>query len=123
LSYEDRDFLALVSSAVNGCSYCRLNHIQSYGRAVKDHALATRIGLDYREVFELNDRQRALAEFAETVSLDVHNITDADYVKLRSHGLDNQQIFEPLLVVTAFAAGNRLSIALDILPDQQFFDN
>lgn len=123
LSYEERDFLALVTSAVNGCSYCRLNHIQSYGRTVHDQALATRIGLDYREVSELDPRKRALAEFAQKVSEDVHSVTDSDYAELREHGLNDRQIAEALYVVIAFAAGNRLTVALGVLPDQQFFDN
>jgi uncharacterized peroxidase-related enzyme len=123
LSYQDRDFLALVSSAANGCSYCRLNHIQSFGRAIGDHALATRIGLDYREVAELDDRRRALADFARKVSLDVHSVSDADYADLRRHGLSSKQIIEALLVVTAFAAGNRLTVALNVLPDDEFFDD
>lgn len=123
LPYEDRDFLALVSSAANGCSYCRLNHIQSYGRTVKDRALATRVALDYREVPELTPRQRALAEFAEKVSLDVHSITNSDYDNLRAHDLSEEQIAEALLVVVAFAAGNRLTVALNVIPDQQFFED
>lgn len=122
LSQEDRDFLALVSSAANGCSYCRLNHIQSYGRAIHDHALATRIGLDDREVAELDDRRRALADFARTVSLDVHALGDADIEGLRAQGLSSEQIIEALFVVIAFAAGNRLTVALNVLPDAQFFD-
>lgn len=123
LSAEDRDFLALVSSAANGCSYCRLNHIQSYARAVHDHALATRIGLDYREVPELDERRRALADFARKVSVDVHSVSDDDYAELRFHGLSDKQIFEALLIVTAFAAGNRLTVALNVIPDTQFFEN
>ena len=123
LSYRDRDFLALVTSAVNGCSYCRLNHIQSYGRTVHDHSLATRIGLDHREVSELDARERALAEFAEKVSIDARSVTDRDYAELRSHGLSNEQIAEALYVVIAFAAGNRLTIALGVLPDEQFFES
>lgn len=123
LSAADRDFLALVSSAVNGCTYCRLNHIQSYGRAVHDHALATRIGLDHREVPELDARRRALADFAHKVSLDVHNVDESDYSGLRSQGLDDEQIFEALLVITTFAAANRLTIALNVLPDEQFFES
>lgn len=123
LSAEDRDFLALVASAVNECSYCRLNHIQSYARAVHDHALATRIGLDYREVPELDARRRALADFTRKVSVDVHSVSDEDYAGLRAHGLTDAQIFEALLVITAFAAANRLTVALNVTPDQQFFEN
>jgi uncharacterized peroxidase-related enzyme len=123
LSQEDRDFLALVSSSANGCSYCRLNHIQSYGRAIHDHALATRIGLDDREVPELDDRRRALADFARTVSLDVHALGDDGIERLRAQGLSSEQIIEALFVVIAFAAGNRLTIALNVLPDAQFFED
>lgn len=121
LPYVDREVLATVSSAENGCSYCRLNHAGSLGEAIGSPQLGTRIAIDYREVRELSDRHRVLADFAAKLSRHPGEVDDADIDKLRALGLDDAAIFEAVHVVSAFAAANRFSIFLQITPDDQFF--
>ncbi|WP_461666263.1 peroxidase-related enzyme [Gordonia sputi] len=122
LPYADRELIATVSSAENGCSYCRLNHAVSLGDALGDKKLGTRIAVDYREVRELTARQRTLADFAATLSVRPGEVSDDDLNKLRDLGLDDAAIYEAIQVVAAFAAANRFSIALQVRPDDQFFD-
>ncbi|GAB34038.1 peroxidase-related enzyme [Gordonia otitidis] len=122
LPYPDRELIATVSSAENGCSYCRLNHAVSLGEALGDKKLGTRIAVDYREVRELTPRQRVLADFAATLSARPNDISDNDLDSLRNLGLDDGAIYEAIEVVAAFAAANRFSIALQVRPDDQFFD-
>lgn len=121
LPYVDREILATVSSAENGCSYCRLNHAQSLGSAIGDRRLGTRVAIDYREVRELSAKHRVLAEFASKLSLHPNEIDDADIERLRDLGLSDAEIFEAVHVVSAFAAANRFSIFLQVTPDDQFF--
>lgn len=121
LPYADRELLATVTSAENGCSYCRLNHAGSLGHALGDRRLGTRIALDYREVRELDDRQRALAAFAGKLALHPGEFSDADIESLRELGLSDEQIFEAVHVVSSFAAANRFTIFLQVTPDDQFF--
>lgn len=122
LPYVDRELIATVSSAENGCSYCRLNHAVSLGDALGDKKLGTRIAVDYREVRELTARQRTLADFAGTLSVRPGEVSDDDLDALRDLGLDDAAIYEAIQVVAAFAAANRISIALQVRPDDQFFD-
>ena len=122
LPYADRELIATVSSAENGCSYCRLNHAVSLGDALGDKKLGTRIAVDYREVRELTARQRTLADFAATLSVRPGEVSDDDLDALRDLGLDDAAIYEAIQVVAAFAAANRFSIALQVRPDDQFFD-
>jgi uncharacterized peroxidase-related enzyme len=121
LPYEDRDLLATVTSAENGCSYCRLNHAVTLGDALGDRKLGTRIAIDYREVRELTSRQRTLADFASKVAKHPNDVTDADLDGLRELGLGDEEIFEALNVIAVFSAANRLSIVLQVTPDDQFF--
>ena len=122
LPYADRELIATVSSAENGCSYCRLNHAVSLGDALGDKKLGTRIAVDYREVRELTARQRTLADFAATLSVRPGEVSDDDLTKLRDLGLDDAAIYDAIQVVAAFAVANRFSIALQVRPDDQFFD-
>lgn len=121
LPYVDREILATVSSAENGCSYCRLNHAGSLGHALGDQKLGTRVAIDYREVRELTPRHRVLAGFASKLSLRPREVDDRDIEALRELGLDDRQIYEAVQVVAAFAAANRFSIFLQVTPDDQFF--
>lgn len=121
LPYADRELIATVSSAENGCSYCRLNHAVSLGDALGDRKLGTRIAVDYRDVRELTPRQRVLADFAATLSVRPGDVSDDDLSALRNLGLDDAAIYEAIQVVAAFAAANRFSIALQVRPDDQFF--
>lgn len=122
LPYVDREVLATVSSAENKCSYCRLNHAGSLGEALGDRKLGTRVAIDYREVRELSPRHRTLARFAGKLSLHPGEIEDADIDELRDLGLNDEEIFEAVHVISAFAAANRFTIFLQVTPDDQFFN-
>ncbi|MFW0786255.1 peroxidase-related enzyme [Gordonia sp. CPCC 206044] len=122
LPYADREILATVSSAENGCSYCRLNHAGSLGEALGDHRLGTRIAIDYREVRELSSRHRILAGFAAKLSVRPGDVDDADIAELRELGLSDEEIFEAVHVISSFAAANRFTIFLQVRPDDQFFN-
>jgi uncharacterized peroxidase-related enzyme len=122
LSRADRELLAVVTSGTNGCSYCRFNHLVSLGGELDDKYTALRIALDYRDVDQLSQRQRALADFAAALAKDAHLITDADFERLRGLGLDDETIFEAMLIITMFCAANRLIAAMNIMPDARVFD-
>jgi uncharacterized peroxidase-related enzyme len=122
LPYADREILATVTSAENGCSYCRLNHAGSLGEALGDRKLGTRVAIDYREVRELSPRHRTLAEFASKLALHPGEVTDTDIEGLRDLGLSDEQIFEAVQVISVFAAANRFSIFLQVTPDDEFFN-
>lgn len=121
LPHVDREVLATVTSAENGCSYCRLNHAGSLGDALGDHRLGARVSLDYREVPELSERHRVLAEFAVALTHDPRSATDEHIARLRGLSLDDEEIYEAAQVVSAFAAANRFTIFLRVTPDEEFF--
>ncbi|MEJ2861622.1 peroxidase-related enzyme [Actinomycetospora flava] len=121
LPYADREILATVTSAENGCSYCRLNHAGSLGEALGDSKLGTRVAIDFKEVRELSPRHRTLAEFAAKLTNHPGEVSDADIETLRELGLDDEQIFEAVHVISVFAAANRFTIFLQVTPDDAFF--
>lgn len=121
LPYVERELISTVVSAENGCSYCRFNHAQSLGEAVGDRRLGLRIAVSYHEVEELTERQRALADFAAKITNHPRDIEDADFTALREVGLDDDDIFEAIQLAALFSAANRLTIALNVRPDDEFF--
>jgi uncharacterized peroxidase-related enzyme len=122
LSNTDRELVAVVTSAVNHCSYCVFNHTQSLGSALQDRVRAQRIALGYGHV-RLSDRERALAETAEALTRDPSTVGEVQLDRLRTLGFSEKAILEVLEISAFFNYANRLTIALNVVPDTQFFSN
>jgi uncharacterized peroxidase-related enzyme len=122
LQAQDRELIAVVTSAVNECSYCVFNHTQSLSRAIRDTIRAQRIARDYRDV-GLSAREAVLAEVAEKLARRPHTISDSDFERLKDIGLDESAAVEALEIAAFFAYANRLAIALSVVPDREFFSD
>ncbi len=122
LRSEDRELIAVVTSAATECSYCVFNHTQSLGRVIRDNSRAQRIARDHHHV-QLTERESALADISEKLARRPTSVGERDFERLRKVGLDQAAIVEALEISAFFSYGNRLSIALSVLPDQQFFSS
>jgi uncharacterized peroxidase-related enzyme len=122
LPHVERELISTVVSAENGCSYCRFNHAQSLGEAIGDRTRGLRIAVSYHEVEQLTDRQRRIADFAAKITNTPREVGYADFDSLRAVDLDDDDIFEVIQLAALFSAANRLTIALNVLPDPEFFD-
>lgn len=120
LRAHERELIAVVVSAANRCSYCTLNHSQSLGAQWHDHARALRVALNHREV-PLSPREHALAELVLRVTRDPVAVEKADLEALKPHGLDEAAIVEAIEIAGFFSYANRLTIALGVKPDAEFF--
>jgi uncharacterized peroxidase-related enzyme len=72
LSAREREVIATVVSGENRCSYCHTNHANKLGKVAGDWSFGQRVAIDHRQVAELTDRERALADLAVAVSNDLH---------------------------------------------------
>lgn len=121
LSLREREIIATVVAVRNGCSYCHTLHVHSLAQVLDDRWLVERIGIDHREVAELSERERALADLATTVTTDPREVREPELDRMRELGLDDEEIYEAAQVVSAFAAANRFTIFLRVTPDDEFF--
>jgi uncharacterized peroxidase-related enzyme len=120
LTAPERELIAVVTSAANHCSYCVLNHTQALAAATGDRPRAHRIGLGYHHV-HLSPRELALAETVDKLTATPTEVGDADFARLRKLGFPDQAITEILEVSAFFSYANRLTIPLNVVPDEQFF--
>lgn len=67
LPLRERELIAVVVSAQNGCGLCEGHHTNALGDALGDRTRARRIALDHH-LAPLTDRERALADFAVKVT-------------------------------------------------------
>ncbi|KAF1023664.1 MAG: hypothetical protein GAK30_00327 [Paracidovorax wautersii] len=120
LSDLDRELIAVVTSAATGCSYCVFNHRPALAAALGDRVLADRIARNHEDV-ALAPRERAIADVVHKLAVAPHHVGTADFDRLKALGLSEAAILEVLEISAFFSYGNRLTIALNVQPDAQFF--
>lgn len=120
----DREILAVVVSATNGCGFCRSHHTLGLAAALGGDERATlnakKIALDWHTAPSLGDREKALASFAERLAARPRDILKKDVEELRAQGLTDEEILEVVEVVGWFSHSNRLVIALGIEIDDRY---
>lgn len=122
LSAAERELIAVVASATNRCSYCVFDHTRALGVALGDGVRARRIALDHHHV-RLSKREQVLADVAEKLTTQPTSVGPAELDRLRQAGFDEPAALEVLEIAAFFNYANRLAIALNVVPDEQFFDS
>jgi uncharacterized peroxidase-related enzyme len=120
LTAREREVIATVVSGENRCAYCHTNHANKLGKVAGDWSFGQRVAIDHRQVDELTDRERALADLAVSVNNDPQAIQDSDYDRLRQLGLDDHLILEAISIAAFIGATNRIGIALSVPPNPEY---
>jgi uncharacterized peroxidase-related enzyme len=107
LRRAERELATVVPSLINGCVYCTSVHARRYAQLTKDTALIQRL-LDEGPETDLGERERALADFAATLTRTPDQVSAADVVPLRQAGLSDAEILDVTLASAMFAWANRL---------------
>ena len=107
LRRADRELATVVPSRINGCIYCTSVHARRYGQLTKDTTLIQRF-LDTGLETELGARERALADFAATLTRTPDQLSATDLEPLRQQGLSDAEILDATLATAMFAWANRL---------------
>jgi uncharacterized peroxidase-related enzyme len=119
LSKAEREMIVVATSAANDCLYCVVAHGAILRVRAKDPLIADVLATNYRQA-DLTARQRAMLDFAVKVSLSAQEIEDSDLEDLRSHGFDDEDIWDIAAVTALFALSNRLAHVLALRPNEEF---
>jgi uncharacterized peroxidase-related enzyme len=119
LSKLEREMIAVVVSSVNRCYYCLVVHGQAVRELSGDPELGEMLVMNYR-VAELPPRQRAMLDYAWKLTAHPDEIGEPDRAQLRAEGFDDHGIFDISEVVALFNYSNRMSVALDIMPNREY---
>jgi uncharacterized peroxidase-related enzyme len=119
LSKLEREMIAVVVSSANRCYYCLVAHGQAVRKLSGDAELGEMMVMNYR-VAKLDRRQRAMLDFAWTLTTAPHEIGDKDRALLRSAGLAPEDIFDLAETVAFFNLSNRMAYALDMMPNRDY---
>lgn len=106
LSDADKEMMGIVVSVANNCAYCLTTHSDTLRGLVKDPAWVDTLTYNYRAA-KMTPKQRALCDYAWSVTVYPREITGAQIDKLRAAGLNDHEILEAAYVAGFFNYTNR----------------
>jgi uncharacterized peroxidase-related enzyme len=119
LSKLEREMIAVAVSARNHCYYC----LTAHGAAVRQLSgrpeLGEQLVMNFRAA-DLDERQRAMLEFAEKLTDAPDAMEEADRAALRDAGFSDRGIWDIAAVAAFFSMTNRLAAAVDMQPNDEY---
>jgi uncharacterized peroxidase-related enzyme len=120
LTKADREMIVTVTSAKNDCLYCVVAHGALLRIYAKNPLVADQVAVNHFKA-DITPRQRAMLDFAVKVSLDSAAIDEADYVSLREHGFDDEDIWDIATITAFFGMSNRIANSIGMRPNEEFY--
>ncbi|MFL5371986.1 MAG: peroxidase-related enzyme [Myxococcales bacterium] len=120
LTKGEKEMIVVATSAAASCHYCVVAHGALVRIYEKKPLLADQVAINYRKA-DLTPRQRAILDFALKVSLRSAELEDADYARLREHGLTDEDGWDIAAIAAFFAMSNRLANATGMRPNDEFY--
>jgi uncharacterized peroxidase-related enzyme len=122
LPLAERELIAVVVSATNGCGLCEIHHTAGLASATNDPVRARRLALDHHLV-ALTEREHAIVDFATKITKEPKHVGARELKALRDAGLSEEDILETVEISSWFNHTNRIFISLGVIPDEKFFSH
>lgn len=120
LTKADREMIVTATSAKNGCLYCVVAHGALLRIYAKNALVADQVAVNHLKA-DLSPRQTAMLDFAIKVCLHSQDVTEQDYAVLRSHGFDDEDIWDIAAITAFFGLSNRMANTISMRPNDEFF--
>jgi len=119
LTKLEREMIATAVSAQNQCYYCLTAHGASVRYLSGDPVLGELMVMNYRAA-RLDQRQRAMLDFAVKLTVEPWMVEEADRARLRRLGFSDRDIWDIAAVAAFYNMTNRLTAATDMRPNSQY---
>jgi uncharacterized peroxidase-related enzyme len=119
LSAADRELVAVVVSAANGCLYCLIAHGAALREELGDPVLGERISYDWRRA-GLDARRVAICAYAEKLTLRPREVTREDMQTLLDVGLSPEEAWDVAELSAMYNLTNRMAMATNMLPNEEY---
>lgn len=120
LTKAEREMIVVATSGVGDCLYCVVAHGAVLRIRAKNPRVADQLATNYRKA-EITPRQRAMLDFAVKLSTRGGEIEEADFEALRTHGFDDEAIWDIGAITAFFALSNRLVHLTGTPPNDPFY--
>jgi uncharacterized peroxidase-related enzyme len=119
LGAADREMIAVVVSAANGCLYCLVAHGAALRTELGDPVLGERISYDWRRA-GLDDRRAAICAYADKLTVRPREVTREDLQGLLDVGLTLQEAWDVAEIAAMYNLTNRMAMATNMLPNENY---
>ena len=109
----DAELIATVVSAANKCDYCVNHHAEALKSYWKDDEKVKQAAEDFRKL-DLTEKQNAMLEFAEKLTLHPGEMKEDDVKSLREIGFGDEEILSITLITNYFNFVNRVANGLGV---------
>jgi uncharacterized peroxidase-related enzyme len=120
LTKAQREMIVVATSAANRCHYCVIAHGAILRIRAKNPLIADQVAINYRKA-DLDDRDKAMLDFAVKVAMTPWLIGEADYGTLSQHGFSADEQWDIAAIAALFALSNRMANATDMRPNNEFY--
>ena len=103
----ERELGAMVVSVTNGCVYCTSVHAQRFAQLARRHDTVEQVFRNPATA-GTDERERAIARFAQALTLRPQSLSARDILPLRALGMSAEQILDVLHACAIFGWANRL---------------
>jgi uncharacterized peroxidase-related enzyme len=120
LSKGEKEMIVVATSGANHCLYCVVAHGAILRVYEKQPLLADQVAVNHRKA-DLSPRQQAMLDFALKVCLRSHEVAEADFEALRSHGFSDEDIWDIGAITALFGLSNRMANLISLRPNDEFY--
>jgi uncharacterized peroxidase-related enzyme len=120
LTKAEREMIVVAVAGANDCLYCFIAHGAILRVYAKNPLVADQVGINHRKA-DVTPRQRAMLDFALKVAERSGEINDEDYALLRSHGFDDEDIWDIGNISAFFCLSNRMANLITLRPNDEFY--
>src|SRR5215216_4212179 len=116
LTKAEREMIVVATSNANQCQYCVIAHGAILRIRAKDPLIADQVAINYRKA-DITERQRAMLDFALKVSRSAETVGEADFDALKSHGFEEEDIWDIAAIAAFFGLSNRMANVTSMRPN------
>ena len=120
LTKAEREMIVVATSGVNQCQYCVIAHGAILRIRAKDPLIADQVATNYRKA-DITARQKAMLDFAMKVSQTAHQVGEADFDTLKSHGFTDEDAWDIAAISAFFGMSNRIANVTNMRPNAEFY--
>jgi len=120
LTPAEKEMIIVATSAANGCQYCVVAHGALLRIFAKEPLLADQIAINYLHA-PISPRQKAMMDFAMSLSQSPEVISEDDYEALYMHGFDDEDIWDIAGITAFFGLSNRMAIITSMQANREFY--
>ena len=119
LTKLEREMIAVTVSSINKCYYCLTAHGAAVRQLSGDPKLGEMLVMNWRAA-RLDARQKAMLQFAETMTIASASIGESHRDALRQVGFSERDIWDIAATTSLYNMTNRMASATDMRPNDAY---